>query len=150
MNHRTRAFASLFALAVASALAASETVTQGDKVMLSTPASTQRIRQEFERQMLGLGYLLQSSQEGILVYEGDSDAATAFMWANSYTGEKPKFRYRVNIVDLSDSRRVVISKSVFIPGTKLRSAHEEARSRSADMDEIRGVLSKVAAGLESR
>ncbi|HJV72467.1 hypothetical protein [Ideonella sp.] len=122
--------------------------TQGGKVLLSTSAASQRIKQELERQMLAIGYLLRSAQEGILVYEGDADSATNFMWTNSYTGEKPKFRFRVNIVDLSDSRRVVLAKVVFIPGTKLRPEHEEDRARTTDLEEAESLLRKVAAGLD--
>lgn len=117
----------------------------GDKVQLSSSAPVIKLKQAVEREMLAGGFLLQSAQEGALIFEGEPDSATKFMWTNANTGEKPKFRYRVNLVDLTDSRRVVISKSVWVPSTKTRPAHEQPRERSGDIEELQTLLRKVAA-----
>ena len=121
--------------------------TQSGKPEISTSATTVAIKKALELEMVNIGFLLTSSQENSVVFEGDADKFTTFMNTNSYTGAKPKARYRANIIDMSTARRVLLTKWNITPGTSSNPSHEMEVTLPSQLQEMQSLLDKVKVSL---
>lgn len=122
--------------------------TASGKPEVSTSATTTAIKKAMELEMLNIGFILTSSQENTMTFEGNADKFTMFMNTNSASGAKPRARYRVNIIDMSTSRKVVLTKSNVMPGTPLNPSYENDVTLPSQLQEMQVLLQKVKATLE--
>lgn len=121
--------------------------TSSGKPEISTSATTAAIKKAIELEMVNIGFLLTSSQENAVVFEGDADKFTTFMNTNSYTGAKPKARYRANIIDMSTVRRVLLTKWNITAGTSNNPSQEMEVKLPSQLQEMQSLLDKIKISL---
>ena len=125
--------------------------TTSGKPEISTTASIQAIKQELERQMAAHKVYLVSVQENTMVFEGEADKTSTFLTTNLSTGAKPKARYRTNIIDMGQNRRVLLTKFITTPGTRQNPGDSEKEiTKSSDLQELQSLLERTKAALESK
>jgi len=123
--------------------------TRSGRPEISSSGSSQDLKRAIVEVMVNAQYLPTSSDPETLTFEGEASMGAQFWYTNTLTGARPRNRFRFNIIDQGDKRRVISSWFLVTPGNWSGQNEREQFNNGAILQMIlEGIKQHVESGFD--